>query len=152
MEQVSTLKVAGLSDKGFGAGREQRHNRHTARRAAVDGHVVAVYGPKDSRQRHRSNATSGRTSFNVETRAKRARINDFASQGAANGGSRTIGEPVSPKKVIIIFADGSYSVREYLSAENARYHAGVACEAYPTAAVRVGDRLLREGFLTAPEV
>lgn len=58
---------------------------------------------------------------------------------------------MSPRKVIIVFADGSYSVREYLSAEIARYHAAVACEAYPTAAVRVGPHLLRAGSLTAPE-
>lgn len=59
---------------------------------------------------------------------------------------------MSPKKVIIVFADGSYSVREYLSAEIARYHAGVACEAYPAAAVRLGDHLLREGSLVDSEV
>jgi len=58
---------------------------------------------------------------------------------------------VSPKKVIIVFADGSYSVREYLNPEIARYHAGVACEAYPTAAVRVGDLLLRGGSLDDSE-
>lgn len=54
---------------------------------------------------------------------------------------------MSPKKVVIVFLDGSYSIREYLSAEIARYHAGVACEAYPTAAVRLGDLLLRDGSL-----
>ena len=54
-------------------------------------------------------------------------------------------ESVSPKKVIIVFTDGSYSVREYPSVETARYHAGVACVAYPTAAVRVGDRVLQQG-------
>lgn len=54
---------------------------------------------------------------------------------------------MSAKKVIIIFADGSYSVREYLSAETARYHADVACEAYPTASVRLGDGLLRQASL-----
>lgn len=93
---------------------------------------------------------SGSTSFNVETRA-RTGINDFASLGAADVAVELSESPVSPKKVIIVFADGSYSVREYLSAEIAHYHATVACEAYPTAAVQVGDCLLQEGSLTAPE-